>query len=249
MKKTIKLLTLISFSFIIILSSCNSAKHTNSYRGIAKTKNGRFVKYKKQNPNKKFLAFKAKKKSKKITSEPKIEQPSQSITSIEGNNLLIADNSESSYQIYLKKDNVNPISKYTNPIVKDELLDKSTPTNKSNAKNQKYKQAKSSLSEPSKSTEAKYDWVSLVGFVLSIAAFGAILLATILGGGVFLLGLTFGIFAVIMGLKGLGRINKKFGELKGKGFALSAIIIGGSFLVLLTVLLIILIANLDVVQT
>lgn len=65
MKKIVKLLTLISFSLIIILSSCNSNKHTTSYRGIAKTKNGRFVKYKKQNPGKRFLAFKREDKSKK----------------------------------------------------------------------------------------------------------------------------------------------------------------------------------------
>ncbi|PLX01879.1 MAG: hypothetical protein C0595_13110 [Marinilabiliales bacterium] len=244
MKEIIKLLTLISFSFIIILSSCNTTKNTNSYRGIAKTKNGRFVKYKKHNPDKKFLAFKVKKKSKKTTSEEKLEQPSQHMASIDGNSILIADNSESNYHIYLKKDKVNEVTKYTNPVVEDELLYEKIKTKKSKRIKYNNKQPDTSLSEPSENDDRKFDWVSLLGFVLSIAAFGAVLLATILGGGVFLLGLALGIFAIVLGSIGLGRVNKSSGALKGKGFSLAAIIIGGIFLAAITFFFIMLIITL-----
>lgn len=73
-----------------------------------------------------------------------------------------------------------------------------------------------------------------LGFVLSIAAFGAVLLATILGAGVFLLGLALGILAIIFGSIGLRRVNKSYGSLKGKGFSIAAITIGGIFLTAIT---------------
>jgi len=234
MNKIIKLLTLISFSLIITLSSCSSPKDTTSYRGVAKTKNGRFVKYKNRNPAKKFLAFKSKKKIIKTNSRKSIDQPSEKLASIDLNNDLIADNSESNYHIYLKKDNVNKIAKYTKPVVEDELLFEKAKTKKYIEKNSKNKSRDNSSVEASEIDDAKFDWVSLLGFVISIAAFGAILLATILGAGVFLIGLVLGVSAIILGSIGLGRVNKSYGSIKGKGFSIAAITIGGIFLTAIT---------------
>ena len=157
MNKIIKLLTLISFSLIITLSSCSSPKDTTSYRGVAKTKNGRFVKYKNRNPTKKFLAFKSKKKLIKTNSRRSFDQPSEKLASIDLNNDLIADNSESNYQIYLKKDNVNKVARYTKPVVEDELLFEKAKTKKYIEKNSKNKSRDNSSVEASEIDDAKFD--------------------------------------------------------------------------------------------
>ena len=226
-KRKLTILLLLSV-FLFSLGSCTSNKQSTDYVGSAKTKNGRFVKYKKYKPQKQLFAFNKKaspKKTRKKPIEPKQLTAKKETTvvaeSTPMNEGLLASNNTNDYQIYLNK---NQTDKTNYLAVENESSEewKSEEIGIGEIKKNKTAKYKTPKKRHKSFGRSQYDWVSITGAsAAAVATTSLIFFVTAFSA---YLAFFLGLVALVFGIIGLIRV-KRHGY-KGKGFAIAAIIAG-----------------------
>jgi len=243
--KIVKLFTIICFSFILVFTSCNTSQQSTDFNAKARTKNGRFVKYKKHNSNKNYYAFKGKKKRVSKSSRTPLKNADEKTSE-----LRVSPREEySSYLADNSKDKIIPRKKKQPKYFKAEAAQNdvmnniSTPPLSQNTKSFFGKQKNNFLGNEVSNTAVNEnkkspEWISIIGLIFSTLA--AISLFTGVGVGFFL---TFAVVGMVMGIIGLIRIQKSPNRLSGRGYAIAAISIGGTLLIGLILLVILFLSS------
>lgn len=231
--KKISFLISILISLSVLLSSCNSSKVNSSRYLEAKTKNGRFVRYKKAQIDKDFLAFRKRKQPGKLKSEKRIklndEQLVNNLTKKELDRIQKEDIEQK--ELYTNIPNLNKQTGFSfqtkrqedfNDLLKEsqiEVRDTGILSDKNNSfQNDTYKNTSSRKGR-------KIEGFGLAGFIAGIIGF-------------FVASIPLGIISLVFGAIGLARIAKKPDQRKGKGFSIAAIVIGIILIVATVILLV-----------